>query len=90
MKYASPSGGRAACTSPPEALAVEFAAAGAVGVSVLTEPSFFAGSAANLIRVPRRGPPPGAQERLHRRRAAGRRDPGDGGRRDPPDRPGAR
>lgn len=51
VKYASPSGGRAACTSPPEALAAEFAAAGAVGVSVLTEPSFFAGSAANLIRV---------------------------------------
>ncbi len=51
VKYASPSGGRTACTAPPEALAAEFATAGAVGVSVLTEPSFFGGSTENLIRA---------------------------------------
>lgn len=51
VKYASPSGGRAACTLPPEALAAGFAAAGAVAVSVLTEPSFFGGSAENLVRA---------------------------------------
>ncbi|MFA5613504.1 MAG: indole-3-glycerol phosphate synthase TrpC [Methanoculleus sp.] len=51
VKYASPSGGRTACTAPPEALAAGFATAGAVGVSVLTEPSFFGGSTENLIRA---------------------------------------
>ncbi|MEG3055376.1 MAG: indole-3-glycerol-phosphate synthase [Methanoculleus sp.] len=51
VKYTSPSGGRAICTSPPEMLAAEFAAAGAIGISVLTEPSFFGGNTANLIRA---------------------------------------
>ncbi len=51
VKYASPSRGRIHDGCTPEAIAREYAAAGAVGLSVLTEPTFFGGSVENLIRA---------------------------------------
>ncbi|RXE56874.1 indole-3-glycerol phosphate synthase [Methanoculleus taiwanensis] len=53
VKYASPSRGRIHDGSTPEAIALEFVAAGATGLSVLTEPTFFGGSTENLIRARR-------------------------------------
>ncbi|MDN7024788.1 indole-3-glycerol-phosphate synthase [Methanoculleus sp. FWC-SCC1] len=53
VKYASPSRGRIHDGSAPEDIAREFAAAGAVGLSVLTEPTFFGGSTELLIRARR-------------------------------------
>ncbi len=53
VKYASPSRGRIHDGCTPEAIAREFAAAGAAGLSVLTEPTFFSGSTENLVRVRR-------------------------------------
>ncbi|WP_292731590.1 indole-3-glycerol-phosphate synthase, partial [Methanoculleus sp.] len=58
VKYASPSRGRIHDGCTPEAIAREFAAAGAVGLSVLTEPTFFSGSIENLARVRRAVPVP--------------------------------
>lgn len=51
VKYASPSRGRLHGGCTPEAIAGEFAAAGAAGLSVLTEPTYFGGSTENLVRV---------------------------------------
>ncbi len=51
VKYASPSRGRIHDGCTPEEIAREFAAAGAAGLSVLTEPTFFGGSVENLIRA---------------------------------------
>ncbi|NYT05809.1 MAG: indole-3-glycerol-phosphate synthase [Methanomicrobiales archaeon] len=53
VKFASPSRGRIAPAEAgtPAALAKEFVAAGAVGLSVLTEPSFFGGSTENLASI---------------------------------------
>ena len=53
VKYASPSRGRIHDGSTPEAIAREFAAAGAAGLSVLTEPTYFGGSTEFLVRVRR-------------------------------------
>ncbi len=53
VKYASPSRGRIHEGCTPEAIAREFAAAGAAGLSVLTEPNYFGGSIENLVRVRR-------------------------------------
>ncbi|MDV2481011.1 indole-3-glycerol-phosphate synthase [Methanoculleus sp. Wushi-C6] len=53
VKYASPSRGRLHDGCTPEAIAGEFAAAGAAGLSVLTEPAYFGGSTENLVRVRR-------------------------------------
>jgi len=53
VKYASPSRGRIHDGCAPETIAREFAAAGAVGLSVLTEPAYFFGSIENLVRVRR-------------------------------------
>ncbi|ABN56009.1 MULTISPECIES: indole-3-glycerol-phosphate synthase [Methanoculleus] len=53
VKYASPSRGRIHEGCTPEAIAREFVAAGAAGLSVLTEPTYFSGSIENLARVRR-------------------------------------
>ncbi|MCM2465162.1 indole-3-glycerol phosphate synthase TrpC [Methanoculleus oceani] len=53
VKYASPSRGRIHDGCTPEAIAGEFVAAGAVGLSVLTEPTYFGGSTEFLVRVRR-------------------------------------
>ena len=53
VKYASPSRGRIHDGSTPEAIAREFAAAGAAGLSVLTEPTYFGGSTGSLVAVRR-------------------------------------
>lgn len=53
VKYASPSRGRIHDGCTPEAIAGEFAAAGAAGLSVLTEPTYFGGSTESLVRVRR-------------------------------------
>lgn len=53
VKYASPSRGRIHDGCTPEAIAREFAASGAVGLSVLTEPTYFGGSTEFLVRVRR-------------------------------------
>jgi len=53
VKYASPSRGRIHDGCTPEALAREFVVAGAAGLSVLTEPTYFSGSIENLARVRR-------------------------------------
>lgn len=53
VKYASPSRGRIHDGCTPEAIAREFAAAGAAGISVLTEPAYFGGSTDHLVRVRR-------------------------------------
>jgi len=53
VKYASPSRGRIHDGCTPEALAREFVAAGAAGLSVLTEPTYFGGSTGYLVRVRR-------------------------------------
>ncbi|KAF5090340.1 indole-3-glycerol phosphate synthase TrpC [Methanoculleus horonobensis] len=53
VKYASPSRGRIHEGCTPEAIAREFVAAGAAGLSVLTEPTYFSGSIENLVRVRR-------------------------------------
>jgi indole-3-glycerol phosphate synthase len=53
VKYASPSRGRIHDGSTPEAIAREFAAAGAAGLSVLTEPTYFGGSTEFLVRIRR-------------------------------------
>ncbi len=53
VKYASPSRGRIHEGCTPEAIAREFVAAGAAGLSVLTEPTFFGGSTEFLVRVRR-------------------------------------
>jgi len=58
VKYASPSRGRIHDGCTPESIAGEFVAAGAVGLSVLTEPTFFSGSIENLARVRRAVPVP--------------------------------
>ncbi|MCK9306586.1 MAG: indole-3-glycerol-phosphate synthase [Methanoculleus sp.] len=58
VKYASPSRGRIHDGCTPESIAREFVAAGAVGLSVLTEPTFFSGSIENLARVRRAVPVP--------------------------------
>jgi indole-3-glycerol phosphate synthase len=51
LKYASPSRGVLKRDPAPEIIAREFGDAGAVAVSVLTEPLFFGGSVENLARV---------------------------------------
>jgi len=51
VKYASPSRGRIHDGATPAAIAREFADAGAVALSVLTEPTYFGGSLENLARV---------------------------------------
>lgn len=53
VKYASPSRGRIHEGCTPEAIAREFVAAGAAGLSVLTEPTYFGGSTGYLVRVRR-------------------------------------
>lgn len=53
VKYASPSRGRIHDGCTPEEIAREFAASGAVGLSVLTEPTYFGGSTEFLVRVRR-------------------------------------
>jgi indole-3-glycerol phosphate synthase len=53
VKYASPSRGRIHDGCTPEAIAREFVAAGAAGLSVLTEPTYFGGSTGYLVRVRR-------------------------------------
>ncbi len=53
VKYASPSRGRLHDGCTPEAIAGEFATAGAAGISVLTEPTYFSGSPEFLVRVRR-------------------------------------
>ncbi|MDD3856808.1 MAG: indole-3-glycerol-phosphate synthase [Methanoculleus sp.] len=53
VKYASPSRGRIHEGCTPEAIAREFVAAGAAGLSVLTEPTYFGGSTEYLVRVRR-------------------------------------
>ena len=58
VKYASPSRGRIHEGGTPEAIAREFVAAGAAGLSVLTEPTYFGGSTENLVRVRRAVPVP--------------------------------
>ena len=58
VKYASPSRGRIHDGCTPESIAGEFVAAGATGLSVLTEPTFFGGSIENLVRVRRAVPVP--------------------------------
>jgi indole-3-glycerol phosphate synthase len=58
VKYASPSRGRIHDGCAPEAIAEEFAAAGAAALSVLTEPVFFGGSTGFLVRVRRAVPVP--------------------------------
>ncbi len=51
LKYASPSRGVMGVSLPPEELAGELMAGGAVALSVLTEPHFFGGSPEFLMRV---------------------------------------
>ncbi|HMK15683.1 MAG TPA: indole-3-glycerol-phosphate synthase, partial [Methanomicrobiales archaeon] len=51
VKFASPSSGQILPPCPPEKIAWEFVLGGVCAVSVLTEPSFFGGSAESLARV---------------------------------------
>ena len=53
VKFASPSHGRIHDSCTPEAIAREFVVAGAAGLSVLTEPTYFGGSPEFLVRVRR-------------------------------------
>jgi len=51
MKAASPSAGRLCANYEPAALAGKYAEGGAAGISVLTEPRYFLGSAEHLVQV---------------------------------------
>jgi indole-3-glycerol phosphate synthase len=58
LKYASPSGGASSCQEDPGTLAGDLIAAGCAGLSVLTEPYFFAGSTHILSQVRQCSPVP--------------------------------